>query len=160
MESIAVVIIIGIMIVLGLVFAFNFKSEDIKIEADEQKNIQALTIALRASSLEELKCSSFTSSGNLCLDLLMIQAVSQYVTPVNDEAYKYYYDQFKTSKIVIKIISPELPDNDEEFVLFDYAPEPVPGKESSLRSIYFPVLLYDPINNIYYFSMMEAGVYS
>lgn len=163
MESIAVVIIIGIMIVLGLVFAFNFKSEDTKQEIDTQRGVQALTIALKASSLEELKCSSFSSSGNLCLDLLTLLAVSEYVTQDNAEAYKYYYDQFKMSFVNITMIYPVYEGDIEvqqPIKIFDFAPEVEEGKIMSVRSIYYPVLVQDPITNTYYFSIMEVGVYS
>lgn len=160
MESVAVVIIIGIMIILGLVFAFNFKSDDIKKEVEQQNSILAFTVALRVSSLEELKCSSFDNSGNLCLDLFMLDSFSEYVNPQNDEAYKYYYNQFKTSQVIIHIIYPEIEDYEDGLVLFDYAPEPQPGKDYTIRKMFFPVTVLNPTTKVHHFSIMEVGVYS
>lgn len=173
MESIAVIIIIGIMLIIGLVFAFNFKSEDVKKELEDKKSVQAFTIALRVSSLEELKCSSFEDAGNICLDLYLIQSFSEILKEINNqntnqnykEAYKYYYDQFKTSEVIIKIIYPPLCDSTQQncknyISLFNYTPEISSNKEYKINTITFPINVLNPVSSTYHFSIIEVRVHS
>lgn len=156
MESIAVIIIIGIMIVLGIVFAFTYKKDQITRDISEQASVEALTIALRAESLDELRCSTFTSSGTLCFDYYKLTSMETFLQDSNQlEAHQYYYDQFKETEITINLIYPAVPTGMKAKITpFNFSKE----NPKSVNTLFFPVLVYDPVTRIDYFSIIQVKV--
>jgi hypothetical protein len=156
MESIAVVIIIGILIVLGIVFAFKQKSSDFVEEKEKFAELDGMTISLRASNLKELKCSSFSNSGNeVCIDLYKLRALEQRVKPENFETYRYYNNLFKKSEIAVRLIYPKR-EGVETITIYSYNNTNV----DTLQTTFFPVLVYDPVKKENIFAMMEIKVFS
>jgi len=159
MESIVVVIIIGIMIVLGIVFAFSLKSDTINSDVRKQQDLLSFTIALRASSLNELKCSTFAESGNVCLDLYRLLAMEETVNPRNPDAFKHYFKMFKQSEIIVHLVQPEYLENGnriEKITIYSFEPEDTTASES----LFYPVLVYDPYDDINIFGVMEVRTFT
>lgn len=159
MESIAVVIIIGIMIIIGIVFAFSLKSDTIDVDVRKQQDLLSFTIALRASSLNELKCSTFTESGNVCLDIYRLLAMNETVNSANPDTFKYYFGMFKQSEIIVHLVHPWYFENGiqvENITIYSFEPEDTKARESLL----YPVLVYDPYEDTNIFGVMEVKTFT
>lgn len=155
MESISVMIIIAILIILGIVFGFSQKTTEIEIQQKEVNEIDATSIAITAAGLKEIKCSSTVQSGNICLDYYRLKAMDSLMDPDTLEVYRYYFGLFKKSHITVNIISPNpTPDSPIEMYSYD---DPA---NYNTTSSYFPVIVYNPVTKINYFSIMEIQVFS
>lgn len=168
MESIAVVIIIAILIVLGIVFAASQKIETADTEAVKIQEADSITIALKVAGLREIKCSKNSESGNTCLDLYRVKALSETIKDTTLDADKYYNDIFKRSKISIRPIYPkiELVPGDstiKTMTIYEYElplnPDGTIKEKQQVTRSFFPVLLYDPLEDKNIFAMLEISVY-
>lgn len=154
MESISVMIIIAILIVLGIVFGFNQRTADLKIQRTEIKEIDATGIALKAGGLKEIKCSSAVDSGAVCFDYYRLKAISEISIPDEPEYYEYYYGLFKKSQITVNMIYPDA--DAETITMYEYAD----STDQNVSTSYFPVIVYEPVTKKNVFSIMEIRVYS
>jgi len=163
MESIAVVIIIAILIILGIVFATSQKIGSAGTEIARVQELNSLTIAFKVAGLREIKCSTNSESGNTCFDLYRLKALGKTIDDNTLDADKYYYDIFKKSKISIRPIYPEITiDPDDEsvktIVVYEYK-LPEGQTETSIKPSFFPILLYDPLEDKNIFAMLEILVF-
>ena len=103
-ETIVVIIITSIMIIIGLVYATKSKTDRINEESENIKDINAMTIALTASNLNELKCSEYNTLVKTCLDYYRILAFNETLGKNKQGSKEYYYSAFGNSKITINIL--------------------------------------------------------
>lgn len=150
-ETIAVVIIIVILVIIGIMVGSNRKIDDIQ---DEQKKIDyqnAMRIALKASNLQELRCTSIDNTRNACMDLLKIKSVSKIITQ-DTEAYIQYQEVFENTEINVDIIYPV----EEKYTIYNYNDT----ANKSRFATFIPLLVMDPITGKNSFAMLEIATYS
>lgn len=150
-ETIAVIIIIVILVIIGIMFGSNRKIDDIQTETRQIEHQNAMRIALKASNLQELKCSSVENTRNMCMDLLKIKSVSE-VIKEDTEAYIQYQGVFENTEINVDIIYPVK----ARYTLYNYNDT----ANKSRFATYIPLLVIDPITETNSFAMLEIATYS
>lgn len=151
-ESITVVIIVIILIILGLVFGFNREQSANTDAKAQQEQLSAVRITEVATNLDELKCSRFKSTGNLCMDIYKAKALSGIIKEDKENAYKTYYEMFRNSQINISIIYP----NPENIQIYDYND----SINKSSKTSFTPLVVWDPVKKVKSFAIMEVSTYN
>jgi len=151
-ESITVVIIVVILIILGLVFGFS-REQSANTEAKaQQEQLSAVRITELATNLDELKCSRYESTGDVCIDIYKAKALAEIIKEDKEDAYKNYYEMFRNSQINISIIYP----NVENIQIYDYND----SINKSSKTSFTPILVWDPVRNVKSFALMEVSTYN
>lgn len=108
-ESIAVVVIIIFLLVIGIVFWAGIRKDDIKTTNLEYQDLSVIELAKVAAELPELRCynTNIVTKVN-CFDWYKILAMNK---TMNDPALKaqvfdYYNYYFKNSRITIQEVYP------------------------------------------------------
>lgn len=117
-ESVAVVIIIIFLLVIGIVFWSGIRRDDIKTTQIEYQDLSVIELAKIAAELPELRCySSNVVTKVNCFDWYKILALNKTMhDPVlKKDVFEYYNYYFKNSRITIKQIYP----NETSIVLYD-----------------------------------------
>ncbi|GIU69231.1 MAG: hypothetical protein KatS3mg002_0467 [Candidatus Woesearchaeota archaeon] len=117
-ESIAVVIIVIFLLVIGIVFWSNIRKSDVDVKKIEYQDLSVIEIAKIASELPELRCynNNVITKVN-CFDWYKVLALNK---TIRDPAYKdalfsYYNYYFKNSRVSIKEVYP----NETSIVIYD-----------------------------------------
>ncbi len=142
------------MIIVGLVFFVNSKNGSIQTEKQNMNDINAMKIAVIASSLNELKCSDSNVMVKTCFDYYRLKAFKSTIDADKQEAKQYYYFVFKNSKITVRIMM--FNSTVENVTLYDYNN----SANKSSTPTFIPILINNPISNENYFSILEVKTYS
>lgn len=117
-ESIAVVIIIIFLLVIGVVFWSNIKKSDIDVKKTEYQDLSVIEIAKIASELPELRCynANIVTKVN-CFDWYKILALNKTIKnpSLGKEIFSYYNYYFKNSRVTIREIYP----NETSVIIYD-----------------------------------------
>ncbi len=117
-ESIAVVIIIIFLLVIGIVFWSSIRKEDFKTTKLEYEDLSVIELAKVAAELPELRCysSNIVTKVN-CFDWYKILALNKTMhdPSMKQETFDYYNYYFKNSRITIRQVYP----NETSIVLYD-----------------------------------------
>jgi len=149
METIGIMFVFFILVTFGFIFYAKMQEINYQSSIIEENERKAVEVALRASSLPELQCSSNNIVTDNCLDILKIEAMSSIIRMDNSLQIKYY-DSFESSKLVVKQIYPF----SNEWIIYQRV---VNDTGSFFTPI--PISLYDAINNKYYFGVLEVTYY-
>lgn len=119
-ESIAVVIIVIFLLIIGVVFWNSIRRDDIKSASAEYQDLSVIELAKIASELPELRCySSNVVTKVNCFDWYKIMALNSSMNnqdpSVREKTFNYYNYYFKNSKITIKEVYP----NETSIVIYD-----------------------------------------
>jgi hypothetical protein len=152
-ETVVVIIIVTIMIIVGLVFATRNKESSIEEEVETRNDLQAMSVALATSNLNEVRCSEYGVMPNTCMDYHRIKAFNIVVSQNLHKSKDYYYPVFGNSKIDIKILTAEPQEN---ITLYDFNN----SANKSSSPIFIPVIVRDSIHDINYFGILEVRTYS
>lgn len=153
-ESVMVIIVFVIILVMGLVFYFQFRSESIEGVGEEIRLRSSESLLSVFGSLPEVKCSEKLSERD-CVDSSKLLAMKSIVNKYRDK----YTKLFGNRKVVVEILYPkpkvnvectqteynlvDFPLNCNEFVIY----EPFSG--GSDKSISVPVSIYFPHSDSY-----------
>ncbi len=150
-ETIAVVIIVVFIIVLGIVFYFNFMSGTIDEDRQRASDLDSVSTAIFVSKLNELKCSRAASASFICFDLYRVKAFNE---SLNEPMIgSVYHSLIGYANATIRTYYPE---QGKEYTFYSYEPSNITGERSS----FIPVLLSDPVENKKYFAYLEVKVFS
>ncbi|MGV8163014.1 MAG: hypothetical protein ACP5N2_06810 [Candidatus Nanoarchaeia archaeon] len=153
-ETVVVIIIVTIMIIVGLVFASRTKTTNITQEANALEEVNAMKVALVASSLNELKCSEYSAMVKSCIDYYRIIAFNNTVLANKQNSKEYYYSLLGNSKIDITIIY--LDGDKEKITIYDYNN----SANKSSSPVFIPSIVLNTLTKESYFSIMEVRTYS
>lgn len=150
MESIVVLIIVTIMLVIGIIFFSNFQGQDSERMLDQERELNAVSVALQMINLEELRCSTATIRTERCVDKLKLNAF----VGISNSNYDFYFDKFGNTNISIQLIHPKL--EEEKIHIYSYT-----GNFTSASiHTFIPLTVFDPINNVRHFAIMEVRALS
>ena len=140
METIAILFIFFILVFMGFVFYLKLAKSGTDDKIEQFKELSRMQIAQIASSLPELQCSEDNIARKNCIDWYKFQVANQ-------------IDLFAYSTISIQSYFPATfgPNT-----LYSRLPS---GDEWSKLTNYFPISIYDPATDIYYFGVMVVEVY-
>lgn len=117
-ESIAVVVIIIFLLIIGIVFWMSIRKEDIKTSATEYQDLSVIELAKIASELPEFKCYNYNSVSKVnCFDWYKLLAINETLKDPakRQEFFNYYNYYFKNSRISVQEIYP----NETKIILYD-----------------------------------------
>lgn len=152
-ETVVVVIIVTIMIVIGLVFATKSKQGSIEQAVEEINEQEAMEVAIIASSLNELRCSDYSTMVKSCLDLHRLYAFSEVVENDKEDSFRHYYDLLGNTKLEVKILTSEPKIN---ITLYDYNN----SANKSSSPVFIPTIVFDSITQQSYFAILEVRTFS
>lgn len=149
METISVLFIFFILVFVGMIFYTNIMKSKIREDIDTRQDLKRIQISQIVSSLPELQCSQDNIVTSNCIDLLKLDSASQIIS----ENFEDYFNFFAYSNITVKRIFPDTTGT-KEWQLYSNT------KDGSRTRTYFPISLYEPINDSYYFGLMTVEVYT
>lgn len=147
METIAILFIFFILVFIGLIFFFRIMKSNVADEIEEAKELSAIEAAQIASSLPELQCSQNNIIESNCIDILKLENAVEVVNTTT------YFDLFSYSRITVQQKYP-LPYTN--WTLYEKKPVNV----TEVRPTYFPISLFDPKTQYYYFGVMIVDAYT
>lgn len=109
-ESIAVIIIVIFLLVIGVVFWNGIQKEDYLSSAEEYQDLSVIALAKTVSELPELRCYNDQDTPEVnCFDWFKILALNKSMhDPATKQAtFDFYNNYFKNSRITIKQVYPE-----------------------------------------------------
>lgn len=165
-ETIIVLFIIIVIISLGLIVYFNFRSSSIASQAEEMQFGSSSMMLSVLSSIPEIKCS-FKAKDEDCIDTVKVLAL-QNTMRSNINKYKQI---FGSREIILKTIYPkpsvqgicsqesykqyQYPSNCDQYVIYS------PVKKTSNRKIIStPISIYFPDKNSYGIGSLQIITYS
>ena len=142
-ETVAIVIIVMILLVVGIVFWNKLERKDIVDNSRSTDELFVIEISNTISELPELKCSKSLVQQPNCFDLYKILALNYSINgnadPVlKDTMKRYYTDYFRTSKITFQQVYPTT----FNITIYDY--EMVNATRTHLITV--PITIEDTIN--------------
>lgn len=146
MEIVAVLFIFFVLLLLGIVFYYQYQKGAIKEEREEILAEEVVDLSLRASFLPELVCSEGGYVKGNCIDLEKLEITMGVIK----ENLDYYFDIFKRSKIIIEEIEP----GERNWILYDQS-----GNLTSRLPVSAPVSLYNSTEKQYYFGVLRVEYY-
>jgi hypothetical protein len=159
-ESIAVIIVVIILLVIGITFWRVLHMEDIKDTADLSSEYSVIELSKTVMELPELKCYAAQSVSKVnCFDYYKIKAMEEKIIDPNDRsAFNYYSNYFKHSTITFSILYPDLDGNvNSEIILYDNA---IPDAVKTL-DIVIPIIIEKKLDKagIKYFGTITVEGY-
>lgn len=151
-ETITVLVIIAVLIALGLIFGFNTEQSSIQQDQEQIQEQRAISLALKAANLKELKCSEYDSAGVLCIDEFKATAISKIIQKNTERAYLFYYDIFRNSEIKIIPLYPQEQDN---ITIYNFNDTANKTKRTSQR----PIILINPVTEKRSFALLQTAIY-
>jgi len=142
-ETIAVLVVFFFILAIGLVFYFNIQKKSIGTTQEEFSELRDVQIAQLISNMPELECPTTLETEN-CVD--------EYKLKIGQLDKGYYYDFFGYSTLIVNVYDIETK------TWGDYTIYNNPKGESSSR-INVPASIYDPINKIKKFGILNITIY-
>ena len=118
------------------------------MEIEEARQLKAVEIAQRASSMPEVQCSEENIVIENCIDLLKLDAAADII----DSNKIFYFDRLLFSNISINEIYPER----RNWTLYESAL----GNFTSKISTNIPISLFNATNKKYYFGVMKVDTFA
>jgi hypothetical protein len=151
-ESIAVIIIVIIMLIIGISFWARISSSDTEKILTDAQELSVIEIANSVSEFSELKCFDSNVNKVKCLDYYKLKAMSN-LTNSSPEIREYYNNYFRNSKITVQMLYPE----QENITIYDAK------LNSSSKTLLIPI----PVNvknyitqEVFYGLILVEGYYS
>lgn len=148
METTAVLAVFFILIILIFVFYSNIYESNIKMEKEQNAQLNAINIAQKAYFLPELQCSQDNVAIENCIDMLKLSTMSD-ITKENEIPY---FDMFSFSRITVNEIYP----SNRKWDIYNKSLSEYLYK----NDINMPMLLFDPSKNKNSFGVMNVEVFS
>jgi hypothetical protein len=160
MQTIFVLLIFFILLVIGIVFFISSQKSNIKDKQREYSNLDLVKKSQLLNFLPELQCSFDNVINPDCYDIEKINAFIQIYNNNN----KYYYNSlFGNLNISVSRFETSINDwnqssewnNVQGKVIYENVKQDFQEK----RKVQLPVSLYDPIQDFYYFGMINLEIY-
>ncbi|MFT4261173.1 MAG: hypothetical protein ACMXX9_01950 [Candidatus Woesearchaeota archaeon] len=145
-ETIMVLIILSIIIIFGLIIASNFQRDEIPRQAQERLELSALAIASQLGNLPELRCTRRQTAVERCIDLYKAKAFAKYL----EQNPSYKVERFGNTNITLHIINPSHTSDVISIAT------PTNENASSRTPIQIPLLVNDPLEDVYHFALLEV----
>ncbi|HYD03196.1 MAG TPA: hypothetical protein VEC16_02755 [Alphaproteobacteria bacterium] len=130
-ESVAVIVIVIIMLVIGITFWSKVSNSDIEEVNTQANELSVIEIANSVSEMSEFKCYDSNVNKVKCVDYYKVKSMGD-LTQQRGDVYQYYSNYFQNSKITIQILYPHA----ENITLYDA------NLSNSTKSLLIPV----PVN--------------
>ena len=118
LESVAVVIVVIFLLIIGIVFWKNSQKQDITQMVSDSEDLDIITLAKVASELPELKCYSTETVTKInCFDYYKILALNKTMgdPATRDAAFQFYNNYFHRSRITFQQLYP----TEENITIYD-----------------------------------------
>ena len=153
-ESIAVIVILVVMIVLGIMFYARLQHDENKETSRAHSDMKAIEIAKLASSLPEIKCTGRPVQDKTCIDLEKARQLEAWIS--GNPANLHYVKVLGDARITLHQAYPDLvQDSDLLVIILD---KTVQGKETT--EVQVPVTIHDPntrTNRFGYLKVSSGG---
>ncbi len=147
METISVLFIFFVLVFVGMIFYTNFMKVRLEEDIETQQDLTKIQINQIVSFLPELQCSQDNIVTSNCIDLLKLDSASNVIS----NNFEDYFNFFAYSNITVKKIFPA---STKDWHLYSNV------RNGSRTRTYFPISLYEPINDSYFFGLMIVEVYT
>jgi len=147
-ESIAILVVFFILIMFGFMFYTSIQKGEFQEEQQEAIVLNAIKISEQISFLPELQCSRDNIPEEDCIDLLKLSAASGVISS-NRETY---FEMLGYSDISVEEVYPTA----DSWQLYDYPKEDYIDKLATQ----FPISLYDPTTDSYYYGVLYVNIYN
>ena len=118
LESVAVVIVVIFLLIIGIVFWKNSQKQDITQIVSDSEDLDIITLSKVASELPELKCYSPETVTKInCFDYYKILALNKTMgdPATRDAAFQFYNNYFHRSRITFQQLYP----TEENITIYD-----------------------------------------
>ena len=153
-ESIAVIIIFFFLLSFGFTFYGKIQKSSNEAKVQAAKELDAVSLAIKASSLSELQCSVKNIAEPNCYDLYKVVAFRQMMQSPSPEVNDHYFQALGYSTIKFHVIYPE--SGNETFELYS---RPLSSDNAPRYMNHIPMVLYDPIEKVSKFGYLEVSYY-
>jgi len=150
-ETLAVLVVFLLLLGLGSVFYFRLQESSIRKEIMRAEDLRSIELFQKALYLPELDCSFVGVQKGNCFDWIKVQEFSSLLE--SGDLRESYFDLFGFSKIRVRRVYPFVSD---WFVLYENVPESFSSKLSSHST----VLLFDAVDRVYDFGVVEVSFYA
>lgn len=155
-ETIFAVIIILFLIIFGLVFYNNERTNTTSQQRNEFTDLETVSLTQLATNLVELQCSTQGVREQSCYDISRIESFVHVRESEGDLANELYFSQFGNAEIKIEQIYPQPEEGEGEWDIyynelegFTFAPQ-----------VIIPISLYDGVLDQYYFGILYVRKFS
>ncbi len=152
-ETIAILLIFFILLLVGIVFYYQYQKSAIKEKGKELASSRALDTALKTLFLPEFICSKGeTEAEDNCLDLMKVRSAN---STFSEHLTEYYFTIFSFSNITVHQLYPE----EQTYYLYAKKRE----QTRNYLPTFFVVTLRDQAAGTepeYSYGYLEVGVYS
>ncbi|MBS3113131.1 hypothetical protein J4418_03545 [Candidatus Woesearchaeota archaeon] len=148
-ENIGVLVIFLVLIVIVIIFFMAFQSGSIEEQVSEFKTRNAVQLATKIALLPEFQCRRNNVLEDHCIDILRMNSARLIMSDTANE--DYYFRILGYSTIKTQSIYPEM------FGVTLY--NKVKPLFSNNDTFSIPISIYDPINKIYNYGILEVNVY-
>lgn len=148
METIMVMFVLFAILVIAIIFFFNFQKGGIQEQASQNNGAKAVEVSQFVSSMIELQCSQEDIRDFNCFDLYRMEHFKElsYEKGYRDN---YYFDILGDSVVKVEMIYPQY----TEWVLYNRT-------LSGDRARFFtPISLYNATDDTYAFGMLTVDYY-
>jgi hypothetical protein len=152
METIAVLLIFFVIIFVGFTFFTRMSKSSIQEKIEERQELAKIEATQVITNLPEIQCSNDNDIKEKCVDLLKIGAAEG---TINNNIEDYFYLFSYSNVTVVRIFPSASPGQKSSWNLYSMMPDEIEAKLAS----YFPVLIYDPMEQMYYFGYMVVEVF-
>jgi hypothetical protein len=156
METISVLLVFLILLTFVVIFYVSLSSSGSSSRIQDISSLNSIAITQIVSSLPEFQCSFKNIITENCFDLTKVNAFNQYVLNTQEGQRALgtvYFDLFKYSKIEISEIYPFT----SSILVYEKEPD---KPRFDQRRTYVPISLYNPVDNKYYFGILNITVYT
>jgi len=160
METISVLLVFMILLTFIVLFYITVARGTSETSADEESDLRAVQVAQLIGTLPEFQCSFNNIINENCFDVLKMESFISYTNesgPYEDgitALSRDYFDLFTYSHITVTQVYPY---SNTPWVI--YSREPSLDRFES-RTIFTPISIYYPQDNLYTFGILNVTVYS
>ena len=155
-ETVFVVIIIMIILIIGIVFYSRAQEGSFREQQREQRILRLISLAHSISSWPELECSNLESREYDCIDRLKLDIAEEFISSNRQNssfAFNYYNDLLRRSSITVHEVY-SYNSTLQDWVIYNNTA----GRGNS-ESVFVPVNIYDPVEQVFTFAVMELRAY-
>jgi hypothetical protein len=156
-ETIFALIIIILLIMMGLIFAFRGEKATIEEKVDTLGNLDAAALAQVVANLPELIYSPGSVKQQSSFDKSKIEAFQKLIEHYPELSREYYFDKLGNVEIKIEQIYPVTEAEPIEIYLNDFDVDDI--VMSFGTPVKIPTSIYDPVTNQYAFGVLYVTRY-
>lgn len=149
-ETIAILFIFFLLVLFGLLFYSRIQSSMLEREQEEDKTLKSIQIAQKVSYFPELQCTTQAELVSGCIDIKKLESFQEIINQAEQNKL-YYFQVFEYSKVYVEQIYPE----NKTWEIYDLRRPEYKGE----LKIPVPVALHEPIEDVFFFGVLNIYVY-